>query len=71
MVTLKDIMKSLENTSSRYIGLSGKLFRTMMKLMILPKEVFIKVYSALKNFREESNLFTWLYRIATNFAKSH
>jgi RNA polymerase sigma factor (sigma-70 family) len=34
----------------------------------ITQEVFIKVYSALKDFREESNLFTWLYRIATNYA---
>jgi RNA polymerase sigma factor (sigma-70 family) len=37
----------------------------------ITQEVFIKVYSALKEFREESNLFTWLYRIATNYAINH
>jgi len=37
----------------------------------ITQEVFIKVYSALKDFRAESNLFTWLYRIATNFAINH
>ncbi|MGH2574734.1 MAG: RNA polymerase sigma factor [Ignavibacteria bacterium] len=37
----------------------------------LTQEVFIKVYSALKDFREESNLFTWLYRIATNYSINH
>lgn len=37
----------------------------------LTQEVFIKVYSALKNFREESNLFTWLYRIASNYSINH
>lgn len=37
----------------------------------LTQEVFIKVYSALKDFREESNLFTWLYRIATNYSLNH
>lgn len=37
----------------------------------ITQEVFIKVYSALKDFREESNLFTWLYRIATNYAINH
>lgn len=37
----------------------------------LTQEVFIKIYSALKNFREESNLFTWLYRIATNYSINH
>lgn len=37
----------------------------------ITQEVFIKVHSALRDFREESNLFTWLYRIATNFAINH
>jgi RNA polymerase sigma factor (sigma-70 family) len=37
----------------------------------ITQEVFIKVYTALKDFREESNLFTWLYRIATNYAINH
>ncbi|MBC7554808.1 MAG: sigma-70 family RNA polymerase sigma factor [Taibaiella sp.] len=30
------------------------------------QNVFIKVWRNLNNFREESNLYTWLYRIATN-----
>ena len=30
------------------------------------QNVFIKVWKNLGEFREESNLYTWLYRIATN-----
>lgn len=30
------------------------------------QNTFIKAWAGLKNFREESNLYTWLYRIATN-----
>lgn len=30
------------------------------------QNVFIKVWKSLGDFREESNLYTWLYRIATN-----
>lgn len=30
------------------------------------QNVFIKVWKSLENFREDSQLFTWLYRIATN-----
>jgi RNA polymerase sigma-70 factor (ECF subfamily) len=30
------------------------------------QNLFIKVWNALENFREDSQLFTWLYRIATN-----
>ena len=32
------------------------------------QNVFIKVWKNLEQFREESNLYTWLYRIATNEA---
>ena len=30
------------------------------------QNMFIKVWNGLKNFREDSQLYTWLYRIATN-----
>ena len=30
------------------------------------QNVFIKVWKGLQDFRQESNLYTWLYRIATN-----
>lgn len=32
----------------------------------LTQNVFIKVWKALDDFREDSRLFTWIYRIATN-----
>ncbi|HRO42025.1 MAG TPA: sigma-70 family RNA polymerase sigma factor [Flavipsychrobacter sp.] len=32
------------------------------------QNVFIKVWKSLHNFREEANLYTWLYKIATNEA---
>ena len=32
----------------------------------LSQEVFIKVYRNLKNFKERSKLFTWVYRITVN-----
>lgn len=30
------------------------------------QEVFIKIHKAIDGFREDSQLFTWIYRIATN-----
>ena len=30
------------------------------------QNTFIKVWKSIGNFREESSLYTWLYRIATN-----
>src|SRR6201995_2980212 len=32
------------------------------------QNVFIKVWNGLENFREDSQLYTWLYRIGTNEA---
>jgi RNA polymerase sigma factor (sigma-70 family) len=32
----------------------------------LTQETFIKVHNAIDKFREDSRLFTWIYRIATN-----
>lgn len=37
----------------------------------ITQEVFIKIFTALKDFREEANLFTWLYRIAVNYSLNH
>jgi len=34
----------------------------------LAQEAFLKAYRSLKSFREESNFYTWLYRIAFNLA---
>ena len=34
----------------------------------LLQEIFLKIWTALPSFRGESQLFTWLYRIATNEA---
>lgn len=35
------------------------------------QNVFIKVWKGLENFREDSQLYTWLYRIATNETLSY
>ena len=35
------------------------------------KNVFIRVWNGLERFREDSQLYTWLYRIATNECLSH
>lgn len=32
----------------------------------LTQEVFLKIHKNIANFREDSQLFTWIYRIATN-----
>ena len=37
----------------------------------LLQEVFIKVWAALPSFRRDAQLYTWLYRIATNEVLNH
>lgn len=34
----------------------------------ITQEVIIKMYNELKNFRRESSIYTWLYRITTNLS---
>ncbi|MCR4416842.1 MAG: sigma-70 family RNA polymerase sigma factor [Ignavibacteria bacterium] len=34
----------------------------------ITQEVIIKMYNELKNFRRESSIYTWIYRIATNLS---
>ncbi|MBP6373229.1 MAG: sigma-70 family RNA polymerase sigma factor, partial [Flavobacterium sp.] len=35
------------------------------------QNTFVKVFQYLKSFKQESKLYTWMYRIATNEALSH
>lgn len=37
----------------------------------LLQDIFIKIWSALPSFRGDSQLYTWLYRIATNMTLNH
>ncbi len=37
----------------------------------LLQDIFIKIWAALPNFRCESSLYTWIYRIATNEVLNH
>ncbi len=52
----------------------AKLFRYLARFVgeddaeDLTQEVFVKIHKALDNFRGESKLSTWIYRIATNTA---
>ena len=32
----------------------------------ITQEIFIKIHKAIENFREDAQLYTWIYRIATN-----
>lgn len=60
--------------SEIYNAFHTKIFRYLTRLAgeheakDLTQEVFMKVSESLENFREESQISTWIYRIATNAA---
>ena len=76
----KDILKKIKDPALRDSGFNllvkayqQRLYWHIRKMVIdhddaddLLQEVFIKVWKNIDKFREDSNLFTWLYKIATN-----
>jgi RNA polymerase sigma factor (sigma-70 family) len=55
-----------------------RVYWTIRKMVVnhddaddITQEVFIKLYSSLKDFRGESMLFTYLYKIAINYSLNH
>ena len=76
----RDLLNEFKDAGTREQGFTRILKKYQEKLywhirrMVVEHEdandvlqnMFIKVWNALDNFREDSQLFTWLYRIATN-----
>lgn len=74
------IIEKLKNPETRQYGFNlltreyqERVYWHIRKMVIdhddandLTQEAFIKVWKNLDKFREESRLFTWIYRIATN-----
>ncbi|MEJ2695077.1 MAG: sigma-70 family RNA polymerase sigma factor [Candidatus Sulfobium sp.] len=60
-----------------YVSFSGKIRRYLARLVgeadfeDVTQEVFLKVNAGLDEFRGDSSLSTWIYRIATNAAVDH
>ena len=75
-----ELLLQFKDPSTREKGFTGIIKKYQEKLywhirrMVVQHEdandvlqnMFIKVWKALDNFREDSQLYTWLYRIATN-----
>ncbi len=75
-----DIIKSFQKEESRHAAFTilmkkyqERLYWHIRKMVLnhddaddLIQDVFIKVWNHLDGFREDSKLYTWLYRIATN-----
>ena len=76
----KDLLYQFKNADTKEQGFTTIIKKYQEKLywhirrMVIDHEdandvlqnVFIKVWNGLTNFREDSQLYTWLYRVATN-----
>lgn len=74
------IIQKIRDESTRHYGFNlilktyqERVYWHVRKMVIdhddaadLTQEVFVKVWTNLHKFREDSSLFTWIYRIATN-----
>lgn len=62
--------EEFEKLVNQYAGRVSNIIYQMLgspnEVDDLAQEVFIKVYQHLKNFRKESKVFTWIYRITVN-----
>ncbi|MFM7431771.1 MAG: RNA polymerase sigma factor [Flammeovirgaceae bacterium] len=76
----KELLLKIRNPDSRNYGLNmlvrtyqQRVYWHVRKMVIdhddaddLTQEIFIKIHKYIDTFREDSQLFTWIYRIATN-----
>ena len=75
-----ELLQSFKDTATRERAFTGiikkyqeKLYWHIRRMLVdhedtndVLQNMFIKVWKGLENFREDSQLYTWLYRIATN-----
>jgi RNA polymerase sigma factor (sigma-70 family) len=76
----QDLLEKLRDPGSRNYGFNllvrkyqQKVYWLIRKMVIshddaddLTQDVFIKIHNNIHTFRQDSQLFTWIYRIATN-----
>lgn len=76
----KELLSKIRNPETRNYGFNllvrayqQKVYWLARKMVIdhddaddLTQEIFIKVHKSIDGFRQDSQLFTWIYRIATN-----
>ena len=76
----KELLAKIRNPETRNYGFNmlvrgyqQRVYGLIRKMVIdhddaddVTQEVFIKVHKAIDTFREDSQLYTWIYRIATN-----
>lgn len=76
----KELLEKISNPDTRNYGFNllvrkyqQKVYWHVRKMVIdhddaddLTQEIFVKIHKYIDNFREDSQLYTWMYRIATN-----
>jgi RNA polymerase sigma-70 factor (ECF subfamily) len=76
----RDILKNFRDTATRHAAFDSlvlvyrkKIYWHIRRMVLnhddaddLVQDTFIKIWNSLGDFREDSGLFTWIYRIATN-----
>lgn len=62
----KNYDKIVNSYKNRVFGMAYKFTGDYDESQDLAQEVFLKIYRQIKNFREESKLSTWIYRISVN-----
>jgi RNA polymerase sigma factor (sigma-70 family) len=76
----KELLLKIRNSETRNYGFNmlvrtyqQRVYWHIRKMVIdhddaddLTQEVFIKIHRYIDNFREDAQLFTWIYRVATN-----
>ena len=76
----QELLQSFKEPATRELAFTGiikkyqeKLYWHIRRMIVdhddtndVLQNMFIKVWKGLENFREDSQLYTWLYRIATN-----
>jgi len=76
----KELLSRIRNAETRNYGFNmlvrtyqQRVYWLVRKMVIdhddandLTQDIFVKVHKAIDNFREDSQLYTWIYRIATN-----
>jgi len=81
----KELLQKIKNPETKNYGFNmlvrtyqQRVYWLVRKMVIdhddaddLTQEIFIKIHKAIDNFREDSQLFTWIYRIATNECLTH
>lgn len=67
---LRDFQKIVEDNHQRVYSVIYRMIEDREEAEDLTQDVFVNAYRAFDRFRHESQVYTWLYRIAVNLTKN-